>query len=180
LGSTASDRLGNQITIRSIECWVIADGVPDASTAGDYRNQMRLVFGLFKNPRGSGAPTASGINGIMDDRVLTAPQTPYSYEFRDQWTLLKDVSLDLCTFTATPGAVPAYGTIGGGSGHSFSHQRHYTFTFGPGGKAVKFQAAAGSAGDWETNIPFFAYASDSAPLTTHPQLQVYTRMYFDA
>jgi len=55
--------------------------------------------------------------------------------------------------------------------------KRYVFNF-PRGVVSRMQANAGSAGDWETNIPFLCYASDSG-VVVHPTLTVRTRMYFD-
>jgi len=173
-GSSQISRFGNQITVRKIEVWVIATTVPDSSL--DYYNDMRCIFGWFKAPRGSGAPTAAGVNGIMDNTTLAAPNSPMSHEFRSNWEKIRDDRYKLCTYS-TAVAAP-YTTLGtGADGRNFIQTRHYTFTF-PKGKVCKMQANAGSAGDWETNIPFFCYGSDSAAVS-HPTLDVRTRMYFD-
>lgn len=172
-GSTQNDRFGNAINIRAIECWVIAQGVPDSPT--DFYNDMRVVFGFFKAPRGSGAPTASGINGIMDNTTLASPTSPMSLPFRENWSLIKDAEYKLCTYST---AAPPYTTIGSGSdGRNFIQTRHYVWKFGKG-KVAKMQAAAGSAGDWETNIPFLCYGSDSGAIS-HPTLTIRTRLYFE-
>jgi len=172
-GSTANDRYGNSLTIRAIECWVVATGVADSPT--DYYNDMRVIFGFFKAPRGSGAPTASGVNGVMDTTTLSAPMTPYSQEFRQNWTLIKDQTYKLSTYST---AAAPYTTISSGAdGRNFNQSRHYMWKF-PRGVVCRTQANAGSAGDWETNIPFFCYGSDSGAVS-HPTLLVRTRMFFD-
>jgi len=174
-GSSQQSRFGNQIVVRKIECWVIAHGVPDSAV--DYYNDLRCIFGWFKAPRGSGAPTAAGVNGIMDNTFLTAPDSPYSMEFRSNWDKIKDDTYKLSTYST---AAAPYTTIssGGDGGRNFVQTRHYMFSFGPKGKVCKMQANAGSAGDWETNIPFMCYASDSAAVS-HPSLDVRTRLYFE-
>lgn len=172
-GSSAGSRYGNSITIRCIEITMLAKGVADS--AADYYNDLRILFGFFKAPRGSGAPAASGVNGIMDNTTIPSPYSPMSQEFRSNWQLITDQKFALSTYST---AAAPYTTISSGAdGRNFMHHRKFVWRSSRG-VVCRTQANAGSAGDWETNIPFFVYGSDSS-VVTHPTITVRTRMYFD-
>jgi len=172
VGAAVGNRLGNHIQIKAIEVWVTGVGVPDSTV--DVFNAMRCFFGVFKAPRASGAPAASGLNGVMDNTTIASPYSPMSVEFKDNYIYKKNLEFQVCSYNTTA----AQGTSAGVD-QAGTRQFHFKIRFPGAGLVAKFIANTGASADWEEGLPFVVYGSDSGAIS-HPTLTIRTRMYFDA